>query len=199
MGTVPLPCLGMPWDCLFCKCSCNQRFPPLLSSGSFELSGPFTERQRGNRWRVRRESSSSSTHSAVKHSRRPTRDPAGSKTFACSPQARKQRCCREMLDQDLSTPSCPVSASGGGHAWSEPMASCNQLPYHLDMRDEKRCPTPLEQGGGEYSCWRHGWYHLAWPAWARTPQSHHPQLLTASSLVPPDSWLLNHTDLLGQG
>lgn len=46
-----------------------------------------------------------------------------------------------MLDPALWTPSCPVSASGGGHAWLETMASCNQLPYQLDMRGEKRCHT----------------------------------------------------------
>lgn len=104
-----------------------------------------------------------------------------------------------MLDPALWTPSCPVSMSGGGHAWLETMASCNQLPYQLDMRGEKRCHTPLGQGRGECSCWKHGWYHLAWQVWARTLLSHHPQLLTASSLVLPDSWLLIHMNLLGWG
>lgn len=80
-----------------------------------------------------------------------------------------------------------------------PLACYSHLLYHLGMGAEKKCPTPLGQGGGEHSCWRQLQHYSAWPAWAGTLLSHHTWLLTAGTLVPPGSWLLTHVDLLGWG
>lgn len=113
IGTIPLLFLAMPWDCLFYQCRHNQIFP-LLSSGGFESSSLFTERQRGNRRYVEGGSISSSTYLAAK----PTLDPLetlhASKHVILVPQT--SRGAAERLNLALLTHFCLLSIMQGGHA-----------------------------------------------------------------------------------
>lgn len=174
----------MPWDCLFYQCRHNQIFP-LLSSGGFESSGLFTERQRGNRRYVEGGSISSSTYLAAKPTLDPLETLQASKHVILAPQTR--RGAAERLNLALLTQFCLLSIMQGVMPGQTPLACYNQPLYELGMKAGKKCPTSLGQGTWERGCCRQVHHHSLGLAWASTPLSHssscHQQLLCASQLL----------------